>query len=690
MCACGGGGAPFRESGGGGAPFRESGGGGAPFREGGGGGVPFREAGEAGVKRRRLEAEEGSAGPRPEAVTAEEAAGAPPGWLECPALGQPVGAFLPCKVPLGANILARLEGGPSGKFGVDEAVAALQELGSRAGLPPAGTGVVGMVIDLTKTSRYYDPQEFSRLGVQHVKVPCRGHGSAPDEAAVNKFCFYAHCFQRDNPGRPILVHCTHGFNRTGYMVCSYLLRHSRNIPQWHRVEDVLGVFAAARSPGIYKPLYLNSLYDYYHQEVPAGWQPPPLPQWKGALEAEDREAGGTLSKEVWMRARVEEGEAMAHEDLVGESIPPDQHWLIQKIVCDICQGHGLSRNGRDFRFAGSQPVSLALENIGRLKEIEYKVTWKADGTRYLMLILEDGTYLLDRTNIVRRVQMRWPSLSPPRPDGGPRVGKIHYGTILDGEMVVDEDLATGQKERRFLIFDMLCFNNHNLCGEPFVQRHKMIAEQIVAPRKEERRLMSSGGWVARDGQRHPYPMHYQYDEEPFFVRRKEFYDLSASEKILRDLIPNQLTHESDGLILQPAQDRYVPGTYHDLLKWKYAHMNSVDFYLRAFQAPGEAEPTVELQVLDDRPESKTANVTLEGQGVVFPDSLNVMDFHQLIVECSWSPELGKWRFMRTRPDKDIPNAYRTYTKVWESIQDNIGEEQLLEAMQGAVQPRLKK
>ena len=95
-------------------------------------------------------------------------------------------------------------------------------------------------------------------------------------------------------------------------------------------------------------------------------------------------------------------------------------------------------------------------------------------------------------------------------------------------------------------------------------------------------------------------------------------------------------------------------------------------------------------MLDDRPESKTANVTLEGQGVVFPDSLNVMDFHQLIVECSWSPELGKWRFMRTRPDKDIPNAYRTYTKVWESIQDNIGEEQLLEAMQGAVQPRLKK
>ena len=96
------------------------------------------------------------------------------------------------------------------------------------------------------------------------------------------------------------------------------------------------------------------------------------------------------------------------------------------------------------------------------------------------------------------------------------------------------------------------------------------------------------------------------------------------------------------------------------------------------QVPVCALIAVELQVLDDRPESKTANLTLEGQGIIFPDNLDMMDYHQAIVECSWSPELGKWRFMRTRPDKDIPNAYRTYTKVWQSIQDNIGEEQLLD------------
>ena len=38
----------------------------------------------------------------------------------------------------------------------------------------------------------------------------------------------------------------------------------------------------------------------------------------------------------------------------------------------------------------------------------YWVTWKADGTRYMLLLLRWGTYLIDRKCAVRRVQMRWP------------------------------------------------------------------------------------------------------------------------------------------------------------------------------------------------------------------------------------------------------------------------------------------
>jgi hypothetical protein len=74
-------------------------------------------------------------------------------------------------------------------------------------------------------------------------------------------------------------------------------------------------------------------------------------------------------------------------------------------------------------------------------------------------------------------------------------------------------------------------------------------------------------------QNHPYQK-----QEPFGFRRKEFYQLHRAEKLLRDFIP-RLCHESDGLILQPHDDPYIPRTCDDLLKWKFDHLNSVDFKL---------------------------------------------------------------------------------------------------------------
>jgi hypothetical protein len=58
------------------------------------------------------------------------------------------------------------------------------------------------------------------------------------------------------------------------------------------------------------------------------------------------------------------------------------------------------------RFPGSQPVSLDRTNIELLRHKRYRVTWKADGTRYMLLICKWSTYLLDRSFDVRRVQVR--------------------------------------------------------------------------------------------------------------------------------------------------------------------------------------------------------------------------------------------------------------------------------------------
>lgn len=56
------------------------------------------------------------------------------------------------------------------------------------------------------------------LGVQ---IPCRGRGQAPQPDAVNEFCWTITAFNQN--GQPAegtywtIVHCTHGFNRTGNM-----------------------------------------------------------------------------------------------------------------------------------------------------------------------------------------------------------------------------------------------------------------------------------------------------------------------------------------------------------------------------------------------------------------------------------------------------------------------------------------
>lgn len=61
-------------------------------------------------------------------------------------------------------------------------------------------------------------------------------------------------------------------------------------------------------------------------------------------------------------------------------------------------------------FPGSQPVSMDMENIWHLNKKPYRVSWKADGMRYMMLINGPGeVYFFDRDHNVFKVQgLRFP------------------------------------------------------------------------------------------------------------------------------------------------------------------------------------------------------------------------------------------------------------------------------------------
>lgn len=47
---------------------------------------------------------------------------------------------------------------------------------------------LGLVIDLTNTTRYYPLSDWTKEGIGHVKIRCKGRDSVPEDESVQKFC----------------------------------------------------------------------------------------------------------------------------------------------------------------------------------------------------------------------------------------------------------------------------------------------------------------------------------------------------------------------------------------------------------------------------------------------------------------------------------------------------------------------
>uniref|UniRef100_A0A8C5UDK5 RNA/RNP complex-1-interacting phosphatase n=1 Tax=Malurus cyaneus samueli TaxID=2593467 RepID=A0A8C5UDK5_9PASS len=82
---------------------------------------------------------------------------------------------------------------------------------------------LGLIIDLTYTTRYYGPEELPPT-LCYSKILTMGH-EIPNKETIFRFKYVVKKFLRDNKDNDKLigVHCTHGLNRTGYLVCRYLI-----------------------------------------------------------------------------------------------------------------------------------------------------------------------------------------------------------------------------------------------------------------------------------------------------------------------------------------------------------------------------------------------------------------------------------------------------------------------------------
>jgi mRNA-capping enzyme len=205
----------------------------------------------------------------------------------------------------------------------------------------------------------------------------------------------------------------------------------------------INMFAESRPYGIYKQDYINELFKRYadpSDKVPIA---PPQPEWdndaptlsiqNNEFDLSDDEFDGGNENESALTSSKPSASSSAQENSfkrnkkydtprpnkrprnedskvnpkfcdesitqVEPEIDPDEVARVRRETQGILNWNGVTS------FPGAQPVSMAYNNFEFLAMRKYMVSWKADGTRYLMYINgRDMVFMIDRDNSVFRVR----------------------------------------------------------------------------------------------------------------------------------------------------------------------------------------------------------------------------------------------------------------------------------------------
>uniref|UniRef100_A0A915PZ12 mRNA-capping enzyme n=1 Tax=Setaria digitata TaxID=48799 RepID=A0A915PZ12_9BILA len=550
--------------------------------------------------------------------------GPPDRWLYCPPLGSVVAKhFLPFKTPLcklyDDQIEKKWQFHPRDVFAHKFRGA---ESGSR----------IGLWIDLTKTNRYYSRKEVEKRSCIYKKIPLKGHGEAPSVSETEQFCRIVRSFLQ-----AMAVHCTHGFNRTGFLIAAYLA----SAMDW-AIDAAIYSFAQMRPNGIYKQLYLDELMQRYGDEDDR-IEAPPRPAWEngpiddGRIVQDDNGRGQAITSydEHINEPKFMDG-AVPSVKYVSD---PIMRTILQNKIRDMC---GYTRDG----FPGSQPVSMERDNLHFLAGKKYMVSWKADGIRYMVLIDdEDSIYAFDRNNHIFKIScITFPHKKEFR----------HIqNTLVDCEMIIEKVKAESGEITvvpRLLIYDIIKFEGQNVGECNFTTRLSCIREDLIQPRRDALR----SGRIKREN-------------EPISIRNKEFWELEAVRKLFDEKFTRNVGHEIDGLIFQPVNEPYHCGRCDTLLKWKPPSHNSIDFQLRIrrISKPGELPEHVGFLFVQNQSEPMAKMKATK----------KLLPYDNKIIECTFKD--GKWEFMRERTDKSLPNSSKTAKAVYNSIIHPIDKESLI-------------
>lgn len=276
-----------------------------------------------------------------------------------------------------------------------------------------------------------------------------------------------------------------------------------------------------------------------------------------------------------------------------------------------------------------QPISLERKDLKKLINYKYFVCIKSDGMRFLLLVYNNNTYIIDRSFKIYQINIKF--------------NKSLDKFLLDGELV-----NTYDNKWSYIMHDCINSKGINISDCDLITRTNEIntfLENVV--------------------------------ESEILFLKKQFFSFKKMDVLVKLLNENKFNHKTDGFIFTPKNEKIGKFTQYDLFKWKPMSSHTFDFKI-ILNRNGVTAYVIKNK-LDEIPYACANGGSMEEQ--IFMEYLNknCQDFKNgNIVECEFDFSTGLYKPIKIRSDKIHPNSFFTVNKTLVNIKENITIKELIE------------
>ncbi|XP_071827524.1 RNA/RNP complex-1-interacting phosphatase homolog isoform X7 [Apostichopus japonicus] len=171
----------------------------------------------------------------------------PDRWTDYDAVGDviPGTRFIAFKVPLRLQYFHRK--------GLEREIFTTSDLNEKLG------DKLRLVVDLSckQVGMYYNPEDLEKNGIRYEKLRVEGK-KVPSEHIIKRFKRIVTEFEKRQPEDYYIgVHCTHGVNRTGYVICRYMIEQLSKT-----TDEALRAFESGRGHPLERENYIEALHKF--------------------------------------------------------------------------------------------------------------------------------------------------------------------------------------------------------------------------------------------------------------------------------------------------------------------------------------------------------------------------------------------------------------------------------------------